>query len=147
MRLDEFIANSSVLVKKGSYAYVKASRKPAGSHFAVIEDENEITVITKEPEKVNALEEPVLNLLLIEFCPTIPFKGVGFIAAIADALAKKQINVLVVSTFSKDYFLVPQTSGKSAIAALRRLGFKVRAEKYLMQSATSKPASGPRAVR
>jgi hypothetical protein len=52
----------------------------------------------------------------------------GFISCITQAIAERDLNVLVVSTFSKDYFLVREESIGSAVTAFRDLGFPLAIE-------------------
>ena len=63
---------------------------------------------------------------LFEVRPHTPFLAVGFIATITKSIADKGINVLVVSTYSKDYLLIKEEKSNYAIEALRELGFKLK---------------------
>ena len=44
---------------------------------------------------------------------------------ISFAMADKKINLLIVSTFSKDYVFVREESANGAVAALKKTGFSV----------------------
>lgn len=89
-------------------------------------DKDEITVVTKE-ENIGDLELVEKNKnywKLIETDPVIPFYVVGYLAALSNAIAQKGINVLIVSTYSKDYLLVIEETLDKAIEALIGLGMK-----------------------
>ena len=49
-------------------------------------------------------------------------------SSITQAISERDLNVLVVSTFSKDYFLVREECINTAISALRELGFPLSRE-------------------
>ena len=59
----------------------------------------------------------------------LPFYAVGFLAKIAKAIAAKNLNILIVSTFSKDYLLIREEKYKTAVKALKETGFNVVEEK------------------
>lgn len=61
---------------------------------------------------------------LIRFLLHVPFEGVGFIAAIAGAVAKKGVNILAVSAYSCDYLLVKDEDVEPAREAIASLGMK-----------------------
>lgn len=126
--LDEIIRTSAVIVHPGRYAYLKATRKPAGSHFLIAEDADEITVVTDEPcVETVPYHEAVKWFRLLEVRVSAPFEAKGFLAAISRALADRGLSVLIVSTFSKDYVLVREEAVGEAVDALRQWGFPVRA--------------------
>lgn len=125
--LDEVIRSSQVIVRQGRYAYLKAEALvELGEHFLVAQDADEVTVVTEEANLGEAdFAEAVTWFRLIEVRVSQPFLAQGFIARITKAVADQGLNVLVVSTFSKDYFLVREESAETAIDALRDLGFPV----------------------
>jgi Uncharacterized conserved protein len=61
---------------------------------------------------------------LIRFLLHVPFEGVGFIAAITGAVAKKGVNVLALSAYSCDYLLVKDEDVGKARDAIAGLGMK-----------------------
>lgn len=63
----------------------------------------------------------------IRFNLFAPFEGVGFIATLAGAIARKGINILCVSAYSCDYILVKEGDLAEAVRALRELGIKEKA--------------------
>ncbi len=124
------IKASQIIVKPGRYAYLKAdSLVETKGHFLVSQDQDEITVVTKE-ENLGTVEhsDEVKWFKLCEVKVSKPFLVKGFIAAITGAIANADLNVLVVSTFSKDYILVREETAPKAINALEVLGFAVEWE-------------------
>lgn len=130
MNLQEAIPKSIATVLKGTYVYIKTDvvEKP-DIHFMVSKDKDEITVITeKENRKKLKVLELVGDYKLIEFKPAVPFQTVGFLAKIAEVIANQGMNILIVSTFSKDYILIKEELSEKGIEALRKIGFPVEFE-------------------
>jgi len=125
--LQDEISLSEVIVQPGRYAYLKTDKQVLGDHFLISKDDDEITIVTKE-ENVSSVEFSAETkwFKLFEIKPHKPFLTVGFIATITRAIADKGLNVLVVSTYSKDYIMVKDEQNGEAIEALKELGFKVR---------------------
>ena len=124
--LNEEIRASEVHVHPGRYAYLKAKEQVLGNHFLISKDGDEITIVTEEANvKDIDFSEDTKWFKLFEIRPKTPFLAVGFIATITQAIADKGLNVLVVSTYSKDYILIKEDSDSQAIEALKELGFKV----------------------
>ena len=130
MDLKEAIPKSIATVIKGTYVYVKTDvmEKP-DIHFMVSKDKDEVTVITK---KENIKELNVLELVgdykLIEFKPAVPFQTVGFLAKIAEVIANQGMNILIVSTFSKDYIMIKEELYEKGLQALKNVGFPIEYE-------------------
>ncbi|MCX6812260.1 MAG: ACT domain-containing protein [Candidatus Berkelbacteria bacterium] len=61
---------------------------------------------------------------LIALNVSVPFYSVGFLAAVSGAIAEKGLNILIVSTYSKDYILIKKSKQKIAVETLLNLGFK-----------------------
>jgi hypothetical protein len=53
----------------------------------------------------------------------------GFLAKISKTIADKKLNILIVSTFSKDYVLIKEDCFKDAIKALEEVGFSIKIKK------------------
>ncbi len=124
--LQDIIKSSPVLVHKERYAYLRTNQVPAGEHFVIAKDEDEVTVVTPEQQVAKVQYTAIEKwFTLIEIRVTKPFSGPGFIAGITNAIAEKDIDVLIVSTFSKDYVLVRQDDTAITVEALRKLGFLV----------------------
>jgi hypothetical protein len=125
--LRTIIDSSTFTVMNGHYLYLKVSVIPTqGNHFLVTRDEEEITVVTTEDQKkfVDIIEENKDMYCLISLNVSIPFYCVGFLAAVTEAIAEKGKNILIVSTYSKDYILVNIADTDIAIDVLQKLGFK-----------------------
>lgn len=95
----------------------------------VSQDKDEITVVTK---KENIKDLNVLELVgdykLIEFKPAVPFQTVGFLAKIAEVIANQGMNILIVSTFSKDYIMIKEELLEKGLQALKNTGFPIEYE-------------------
>ncbi len=65
---------------------------------------------------------------LFEIKVSMPFLAKGFLARVTKAIADEGLNVLVVSTFSKDYILVREESYDQGMEALRKVGFPLKEE-------------------
>lgn len=128
--LNEVIRTSTVVVRRGRYAYLKArAETELGNHFLISRDEDEITVVTEEAHvSESSFEEEVKWFKLIEIRVSQPFLAKGFIACVTQAIAERELNVLAVSTFSKDYFLVREKGIETAVGALQDLGFPLSME-------------------
>ena len=130
MDLQEAIPKSIATVMKGTYVYVKTDimEKP-DIHFMVSKDKDEITVITKK-ENIKNLKvlELVGDYKLVEFKPAVPFQTVGFLAKIAKIIANQGMNILIVSTFSKDYIMIKEEFCEKGLQALKSEGFPIEYE-------------------
>jgi len=128
--LSEIIKKSEAVMHKGRYAYLKAKEKSEGKHFLISQDKDEITVVTEE-KNINEIEyeDSVKWFKLIEIKVSTPFVAKGFLAKVTKTIADKDLNVLIVSTFSKDYILIREEAWETAINALKEAGFPVAIEK------------------
>ena len=127
MDLQEAIPKSIATVMKDTYVYVKTDiMERPDIHFMVSKDKDEITVITKK-ENINNLKvlELVGDYKLIEFKPAVPFQTVGFLAKIAEIIANQGMNILIVSTFSKDYIMIKEEFCEKGLQALKNVGFPI----------------------
>ncbi len=126
-QLKKIIQQSSFEVMEGDFIYAKAAAYPEGEyHFMVSKDKDEITVVTKAESagKLNLIEKNKELYALIALHVSVPFYSVGFLAAVSKAVANRGINILIISTYSKDYVLVKQSELGKARAALNELGFQ-----------------------
>ena len=128
--LQEVIKSSKVIIHKGKYAYLKAKESSSlDRHFLVSQDQDEITIVTEEKNVENVkYEEEVKWFKLIEIKVSLPFLAKGFLANVTKTVADKDLNILVVSTFSKDYILVREETHEIAVEALKEAGFPVEIE-------------------
>ena len=106
--LDDVIRASPVEAHPDRFAVIKARRTDSlNGFFMVCRDADETTVIAPEgnlPADDVVAEEKWFRLLAVRV--STPFGAPGFLAAISTAIAQAGINILVVSTFSKDYVLL-----------------------------------------
>lgn len=124
--LKEIIAKSKLHVEDGTYVVRKVKDKPAADHFLVTVDSFETTVITAVDRisELSLIERNKDDYALIRLDVAIPFYSVGFLAAVTDTIAKQEMNILVVSTYSKDYILVLAEHKSRAVEALKAMGFR-----------------------
>lgn len=132
--LDEVIRSSPVIVHRGRYAYLQVLDTGQDialkGHFLVSQDKDEITIVTEEkniPEIGH--EQEVKWFKLFEFKVSIPFLAPGFLAKISKTIADRKLNILIVSTFSKDYALIREEHLDVAVHALQEVGFSITVEK------------------
>lgn len=126
--IDEIIKQSSFVVHDGRYVYAKVSKAPSvDNHFLVSKDKDEITVVTREDNlrELDLIEKNKDFYCLIELKVSVPFYSVGFLATVSDAFAKEGMNILIVSTYSKDYIMVREDRIGKAKKVLLSLGFKI----------------------
>jgi hypothetical protein len=109
----------------GVYVYVRAGevRHPE-QHLMVTRDELETTVVTEVEHlrHVEVLERNADRWQLITVDCANPFYCVGFLATIAAELSGAGIDILAVSTFSRDWVLVKEEDGERAAALLEGIG-------------------------
>ncbi len=136
-KLNEIIKSSKVVVHQRRYAYLQvkkeAIKNPStkiNNHFLITKDDDEITIVTEE-KNISCVnyDKNVKWFKLIEIKCSLPFLAKGFLAKITKVISDKDLNVLVVSTFSKDYILVREETYEIALSALRKVGFVVESEK------------------
>jgi hypothetical protein len=126
-QLQQVIQSSTVVVHPGRYAYLKCDTTPSGNHFLVTQDADEVTVVTQEQYVVDVPHtETTKWFKLLEIKVSMPFVATGFLATVTSTIADKGLNVLIVSTYSKDYALVREETAETAIEALRDVGFPVQ---------------------
>ncbi|OGF21104.1 hypothetical protein A2Y83_00070 [Candidatus Falkowbacteria bacterium RBG_13_39_14] len=126
-KLKKIIESSTFQLKEGDYIYAKAEKiNNLDNNFMISRDEDEITIITKKEnsKKLDLIERNKEIYKLIALNIQIPFYAVGFLAAISNAIAAKNMNILIISTYSKDYILVKKECQSEAIKVLLSLGFK-----------------------
>jgi len=125
--LKRIIETSTFEVISGNFIYTKVSTAPSiDNHFLVSKDSDEITVVTKEENlgELNILEKNKDYWALISLNVSAPFYSVGFLATVSNSIASQEMNVLIVSTYSKDYILVKTDLVGKAKDALLNLGFQ-----------------------
>ena len=126
--LSAIIQQSPVHVRPGRYVVAKLAQAPSpGDYFMVTQDEEEVTVIAEESMVADlSTLEIETGFRLIEIRVATPFQGVGFLAAIARVIVETGLNLLIVSTYSKDYLLLQEQEVTQGLQALATLGFPIR---------------------
>jgi hypothetical protein len=125
--LQEIIRNSSFVIEEGRFVYAKVKNAPhIDSHFMIAKDSDEITIITKEENlnKLDLIEKNKDFYRLIALNVSVPFYSLGFLATVSGAIAKEGLNVLIVSTYSKDYIMVKEDCLEKVRLVLLSLSFK-----------------------
>lgn len=123
------IRASTFAIEEEPYRYVRAAAVPrAGVHLLVTQDEVEVTVVTHERNlhHVEVIDTNPDRWALIAIDCANPFYCVGFFARITSSLSTAGIDVLAVSTFSRDYVLVKDTERDVARRTLIEVGFRER---------------------
>lgn len=125
--LKKIIEQSTFEIQPGRFVYTKVKSVSAlTKHFMVSKDQDEITVVTQEEniEDLDLIERNKDNYSLIALSVSVPFYSVGFLATVSGAIAKAGMNILIVSTYSKDYIMVRGDKLEQAKQVLLSLGFK-----------------------
>lgn len=125
--LQNIIHASRFVIEPGTYVYAKVRSVPqATDHFLVTQDKDEITVVTtvERLDELDVIERNKEEYKLIALEVSIPFYSVGFLAAVSTAIAEEGMNVLLVSTYSKDYILIKQADQVAGEKVLLDLGLK-----------------------
>jgi len=124
--LEEVIKTSTVIVHKERYAYLKSNVAPQAPCFMVSKDKDEVTVVCDELSMQNIPHtEAVKWFKLLEIKVSQPFVAKGFLAKVSKTVADEDLNILIISTFSKDYALVREETHIKAVEALQRAGFPI----------------------
>lgn len=109
------------------WASARAVRN-AERHLLIARDEKETTVVTT-PEllgDVDVIETNSDRWLLLSIDCAHPFYCVGFIAKLASALSDAGLDILFVSTFTRDWVFVKEADGERAAEVLESAGFGKR---------------------
>lgn len=125
--IDKIIKQSSFKIEEGSFVYAKVAEAPnIENHFFISKDKDEITVVTEEKNlpELALIEKNKEVYRLVSLNVSVPFYAIGFIATVSQAIAKEGLNILVVSTYSKDYILVKDDRIEDARSVLLKLGFQ-----------------------
>ncbi|KTG30520.1 ACT domain-containing protein [Haloferax profundi] len=118
----DFFEDGTVTVSEETYTVVKAKQADPDA-FATIQDGAETTVVAEEGtvDEANVVEsEGGWKRLTFEM--VLPFELVGFLAAVAGALADEDISIFALSAYSTDHVLVKEDDVPAATAKLEELG-------------------------
>lgn len=125
--IKRIIKESTFKVEEGRFVYAKVSKAPnIENHFLISKDADEITVVTKEENfpELDLKERNKDFYRLVALNVSIPFYSVGFLATVSQAIAEEGMNILIVSTYSKDYIMIKDDRLEDAKSILLNLGFK-----------------------
>ncbi len=123
--LQKFFKKGRAVIPPESYAIVRSRRACSGA-FAVIRDDMEITCILEEGLAAGReFAGYDGGWRRITFSMVLPFGLVGFLAAVANALAAAGISIMSVSSYSTDHVFVKDRDLDKAVKALTKLGFSV----------------------
>jgi hypothetical protein len=123
--LELVIARSPVRRLSDGYGVFRCDdvRRPQ-EHVVVARAEGETTVVTRRPEpQWSQTVSAEMGFTLIALDVGAPFAAPGFLAAACGTVAAMGINVLIHSTFSRDYLLIRTADADRALAALAARGF------------------------
>ena len=104
------------------WARVSAIRHPE-KHLMISRDEKETTVVTQHLEDLDVLELNPDRWTLISIDCSQPFYCVGFIARISSMISAAGLDLLVLSTFTRDWVFVKEAEASCAAEVLRAAGF------------------------
>jgi uncharacterized protein len=125
MNLDKsFFKTLKIKVMDGDYSIFK-SKKFYPNAFANIKASDEYTVFIENSKlnKKDSLETKKI-FKIIQFETIIPVNLIGFIAEIANTLAKENISILLLSSYSTDHILVMKKDLKKTVKTLNKMGIK-----------------------
>lgn len=125
--LKKVIESSTFVVHDGEWIYAKVGGQPKlDDCFMLSRDQDEITAVFKSEgrDKFEIIKENKDLRKLIELKVSVPFYAVGFLAAVSKAVAEQGSNILIVSTYSKDYILVNSNEISKTKQTLVNLGFE-----------------------
>ena len=126
--LQQIIKTSTFETQPGIYQYLKIKKvNDLGKHFFVSKDDDETTIVTRKEYagKIDLIEKNKDYWRLIALNNSSPFYSVGFLATVSSSIAKAGMNVLIISTYSKDYIMVRRQNFPKIIQILKKLGFKI----------------------
>lgn len=125
MEIKEIMSHSTYEVLSGIYSVAKVNSDfKCDDIFMVTRDSVECTAIYRMGTAYKGIIDEKKNYKLIGVNVAVPFYAPGFIATISQQLAKKNISVLVVSTYSRDYFVVSTANLSNSIIEMNKLGMK-----------------------
>jgi hypothetical protein len=125
----QVIRDSDFYLENDIFYFVEAERVGHPElHRLICRDDKEITVVTTQAGLadlvVKAQNQEQWRLLVIN-CAN-PFYCVGFLQSIASAMTDAGLDILLVSTFSRDYVFVKNQQTDQAVAVLLDIGFVKR---------------------
>lgn len=122
----QVISGSDFYIEPDIFYYVAAlDVKTPELHRLICRDDKEITVVTTEAGltdlTIQSQNQEQWRLLVIN-CAN-PFYCVGFLQSISSAMTAAGLDILLISTFSRDYVFVAQQHLAQAVVILQNIGF------------------------
>ncbi|WP_306520744.1 ACT domain-containing protein [Rheinheimera sp.] len=122
----QVISGSDFYIEPDIFYYVAAlDVKTPELHRLICRDDKEITVVTTEAGltdlTIQSQNQEQWRLLVIN-CAN-PFYCVGFLQSISSAMTAAGLDILLISTFSRDYVFVAQHHLAQAVVILQNIGF------------------------
>jgi uncharacterized protein len=125
LKFSEYRQNTVVKfsVDPGKYTIAKLDAVPEMSDkvFAVIKDQNEVTVVAKE----GFVSQPISVegfFRRITFDVALPYDLIGFAAHVSTLLANQDVPILVYSAYSTDHLFVKEEDLNKTVEALEKDG-------------------------
>ncbi|MBI3026904.1 ACT domain-containing protein [Candidatus Woesearchaeota archaeon] len=126
MKLEYYFKKGKFYVWKEKFAIAK-TKKVLPDAFAVIKDKDEITSIIEQSKIKN--NKNMINIdknwKIFTLDIVFPLNVVGVTANISSALAKANVSIFPISSYSRDHFLVKERSTGKAIKVLEKIGLKL----------------------
>src|SRR4030066_2304657 len=127
LKFSEYRQNTNVKfsVDSSKFTIAKVDAVPEFSDkvFAIIKDQNEVTVVAKE----GFVPQPIAvegYFGRITFDVALPYALFGFAAHISTLLANKNIPILVYSAYSTDHLFVKEEDLDSTVETLEKDGMR-----------------------
>ncbi len=122
----QVISGSDFYIEPDIFYYIAAlDVKTPELHRLICRDDKEITVVTTEAGltdlTIQSQNQEQWRLLVIN-CAN-PFYCVGFLQSISSAMTAAGLDILLISTFSRDYVFVAQQHLAQAVVILQNIGF------------------------
>lgn len=123
----EFLDGGTVSVSDETYAVCRTDRDhPEVDAFATVREAGETTVVVEQGDLDDVDADDVeTGWKRLTFEMELPFELVGFLAAVATALAEVDVSVFVLSSYATDHVLVTEADLGAAVARLEGLGCEV----------------------
>jgi len=123
----EQVISDSTFHFAGTFRWTSArSVRTPEKHLMISRDEKEITVVTNDLDDVDVIAINPDRWLLVSIDCSQPFYCVGFIAKLSTMLSAAGLDILVLSTFTRDWVFVKVEDGERAAEVLRKAGFAER---------------------
>ena len=125
--LDTLLARLAPTIDAEPYVFARAAIVPPGVEpFATVREPTGLTLVVAERAALAAGLAPLQRCRRIDPGVDTPLAGVGFLAAIANALAHKSIALNPIAAADRDHFFVADDDAEKARRALEALARDAR---------------------